>query len=94
MGVVRLGGVVEGEVVVLEEVGVIGEESDGVVDFECGVRVEVEIGDGIEGIGEMGGFVEVRGDLEGVGVCEVVGEGDGLEGEGIGLVDVDMVVGG
>ena len=88
------GGIVKREVVVVEEIGVVWLEEGWVVDCEGRFWVMVKIGDGIDGGVKVWVGVEVGGDLKGVWREKVVWERDGVEVEGIGVVNVEVMGGG
>jgi len=89
---VTLRRVVQPELLVFEQVAVIGQESDAVVHFQCALTLELEIPDGIEGIGEIARFLQLTADFHRLPLCDLVRHGHGFHREGIGLLDVHIVV--
>ena len=92
MRLVTLRRVVQPELLVLEQVAVIGQERDTVVHFQRSFSLKLEIPDSIEGIGEVARLFQFTAYFNRLPLCHLVRHGHGFHREGIGLLDVHVVV--
>jgi hypothetical protein len=84
--------VVQPELLVFEQVAVIGQERDTVVHFQRSFSLKLEIPDSIEGIGEVARFFQLTADFHRLPPRHLVGYWHGFHREGIGLLDVHVIV--
>ena len=84
--------VVQPELFVFEQVSVVGQERDSIVHFQRAFPLELEIPDGIEGVGEVARLFQLTADFHRLPLRHLVRHGHGFHREGIGLLDVHVVV--
>ena len=92
MRLVTLRRVVQPELLVFEQIAVVGQKRDAVVHFQRAFSLELEISDGIEGVGVIARFFQLTADFNCLPLCHLVRHGHGFHREGIGLLYVHVVV--
>ena len=92
MRLVTLRRVVQPELLVFEQVAVIGQERDSVVHFQRAIPLELEITDGVERVGEVSRLFQLTADFHRLPLAYLVRHGHGFHREGIGLLDVHVIV--
>ena len=92
MRLVALRRVVQPELLVLEQVAVVGQERDSVVHFQRTFSLELEMPDGIEGVGVIARLFQLTADFHRLPLRHLVRHRHGFHREGIGLLDVHIVV--
>ena len=84
--------VVQAELPVLQQVAVVGQESDTVVHFQFAFPLELKIADGVERIGEVALLFQFTADFHRLPLRHLVRHGHHLHRKGIRLLDVHVVV--
>ena len=84
--------VVQPELLVFEQVAVVWQERDAVVHFQRAFSLELEIPDGIEGVGVIARLFQLTADFNRLSLRHLVRHGHDFHREGIGLLDVHVIV--
>ena len=92
MRFVALRHVIQPELLVFKQVAVVGQERDAARHFQRAFPLELEITNGIEGVGEVARFFQLTADFHRLPTRHLVGYWHGFHREGIGLLDVHIVV--
>ena len=92
MRLVTLRRIVQAELFVLQQVAVVGQESNAVIHFERAFPLELEIADGIERPRKVALLFQFTADFHRLPLRHLVRHGHDLHREGIGLLDVHVVV--
>ena len=92
MRLVAFGRVVQPELLVFEQIAVVGQEGDAIVHFQCTLSFILEVADGIKRIGEIARLFQLTTDFHRLPLCHLVGHGHGFHRERIRLLYVHIVV--
>ena len=92
MRFVTLRRVVQAELFVLQQVAVVRQEGDAVIHFERAFPLELEIADGIERTRKVALLFQFTADFHCLPLYYLVRHGHDLHREGIGLLDVHVIV--
>ena len=92
MRFVALRRVIQPELLVFKQVAVVGQERDSARHFQRAFPLELEITNGIEGVGEVARFFQLTADFHRLPPRHLVGYWHGFHREGIGLLDVHVIV--
>ena len=92
MRLVAICRVVQPELIVFKQVAVVGQEGNAARHLQRAFPLELEIPDGIEGIGEIARFLQLTADFHRLPLRDLVRHGHGFHREGIGLLDVHVVI--
>ena len=92
MRLVALRRIVQPELLVFEQVAVVGQERNAVVHLQRAIPLKLEIPDGIERIGVIARLFQLTADFHRLPLRHFVRHGHGFHREGIGLLDVHVIV--
>ena len=84
--------VVQAELFVLQQVAVVGQEGDAVIHFQLSFSLKLKIADGIKRVSEVALLFQFTADFHRLPLCHLVRHGHDLHREGIGLLDVHVVI--
>ena len=84
--------VIQAELFVFEQVTVVGKERDAVIHFQGAFPLELEIADGIERVRKIARLFQLTADFHRLTLRNFVGHRHRFHREGIGLLDVHVIV--
>ena len=92
MRLVAICRVVQPELIVFKQVAVVGQEGNAARHLQRAFPLELEIPDGVERVGKFARPFQLTADFHRLPLRDLVRHGHGFHREGIGLLDVHIVV--